>query len=616
MNRITGFTAGLLVCLISATTVALPDSMESELTPEIKKHLQADEVTRKQAALLSIAYVENDKLAKQRDQIAKQASNTKVRAAGLLSQILEGKREAMSPFMEVVAKGQRPDRLLDRALLTVPPATQKEILKKAASHKKLRPAALQYLGEADGAMYQLLGRYLKSSNDKLAEEAAKVISQYPRIEAIDAVEGLLSSDLDQALNLAMSLSQWPHMEEEVVGLLESALEIADASEKRAKVAKRLLEMGKLEDPSVLVERFFTKPADRQRLGKTLLNNGIELPTSKIKKAKKAAKETRLKGLLWEMKAVAGEVQVPKLKKMFKSTDFEKRIFAVRAMGRLNDAAAVSLLGEGLFEGNDQMRLYSARALKHIASEEAIPPLERALDKEKNIRVKVAVIEALGQIGTDKALKLLQFNINSPKVKIKRAILNAFRTTSGDIPESAVAMRLTDRKPQIRMLAFEVLYKRAGETALNRMSTILQQPPMGFYGKLLQYPPTTHRTEIFNKLTRLDDRFARQKALDNMKRIPSQFLGLLAKTAQSSDVPKSTRLAALRYLAKHNRSDDRLLFGTVTRKGNNPAQLRQTAAWALTQYQSADSEASFRGYLSDDSKIIQAIAVYGLASIDR
>jgi HEAT repeat protein len=93
-------------------------------------------------------------------------------------------------------------------------------------------------------------------------------------------------------------------------------------------------------------------------------------------------------------------------------DLFMRVSALYAMGRTADVRWIPYLLPELSSQSPELRMEAARALGELEAIVAIDPLIRMLDTEKDSEVRFAILEALGQIGGDKAKRALQLAADS------------------------------------------------------------------------------------------------------------------------------------------------------------------------------------------------------------
>jgi HEAT repeat protein len=93
-------------------------------------------------------------------------------------------------------------------------------------------------------------------------------------------------------------------------------------------------------------------------------------------------------------------------------DIFMRISALYAMGRSADVRWIPYLLPELENEAPELRMEAARALGELESSAAVDPMIRMLDDEADVEVRYAILEALGQIGGEKAKQALQLALDS------------------------------------------------------------------------------------------------------------------------------------------------------------------------------------------------------------
>jgi HEAT repeat protein len=86
--------------------------------------------------------------------------------------------------------------------------------------------------------------------------------------------------------------------------------------------------------------------------------------------------------------------------------------ALYAMGRSADVRWIPHLLPHLESEIPELRMEAARALGELEAKKAVDPMIRMLDTEPDMEVRFAILEALGQIGGDKAKQALELAADS------------------------------------------------------------------------------------------------------------------------------------------------------------------------------------------------------------
>lgn len=93
-------------------------------------------------------------------------------------------------------------------------------------------------------------------------------------------------------------------------------------------------------------------------------------------------------------------------------DLHMRSSALYAMGRSADVRWIPYLLPHLESEAPALRMEAARALGELEAKAAVNPMIRMLDEEADMEVRIAILEALGQIGGDKARQALELATES------------------------------------------------------------------------------------------------------------------------------------------------------------------------------------------------------------
>ena len=107
---------------------------------------------------------------------------------------------------------------------------------------------------------------------------------------------------------------------------------------------------------------------------------------------------------------------PGAARLIESAQFDEDPFmqssALYAMGRSADVRWIPHLLPFLKSDIPELRMEAARALGELEAKAAVDPMIRMLDDERDMEVRFAILEALGQIGGDKAKQALEMAADS------------------------------------------------------------------------------------------------------------------------------------------------------------------------------------------------------------
>ncbi len=93
-------------------------------------------------------------------------------------------------------------------------------------------------------------------------------------------------------------------------------------------------------------------------------------------------------------------------------DLFMRSSALYAMGRTADVRWIPYLLSELQNEAPELRMEAARSLGVLEASAAVDPMIKMLDDERDSEVRFAILEALGEIGGEKAKQALQLSIDS------------------------------------------------------------------------------------------------------------------------------------------------------------------------------------------------------------
>lgn len=152
--------------------------------------------------------------------------------------------------------------------------------------------------------------------------------------------------------------------------------------------------------------------------------------------------------VYQLAAATGDDEIlSKLRTFFGSNTYSERLLAVRALPYSGDKGAAKTLSSSLFEGKSDMRIASARGLAVMGESSTLSAIQKALGRDRNPEVKLALIDALGAIGTTGALRILRFQTTTNDPKIKQAIIAAIRTSENKEGFKTLRSLLRDRDPR-------------------------------------------------------------------------------------------------------------------------------------------------------------------------
>lgn len=142
---------------------------------------------------------------------------------------------------------------------------------------------------------------------------------------------------------------------------------------------------------------------------------------------------------------------PHLEKRLHSTEIERRAAAVRVLGKVKGRAALEALHPLLRDGSALIRREAAGAIADIAQPESVQPLGDALYGERDLGVRVALIQALAAVRTPDVVPLLQQYIYDGDDAVRGAAVAALVAVRHQSAVELLKLKLTDRSEAVRRI---------------------------------------------------------------------------------------------------------------------------------------------------------------------
>lgn len=613
----------IFVGLLAWPGIAQAGKPSKELTQELQGYAdQAREAEKPRATMyaeMADGALNGRKAAAALGEQAKDA-DPHVRLGAAMGLVLAGAPKATDGLVAELKEDAQLYVKLSEIVRLLPDKDEVAVLKgllKAAAPAQRRDV-LRYVAAQHGALYEVLGDALSDKDAQLRAEALEATLFTARDAAVGLAERMLKNK-DAAvqadgLKLAIGLSERPGGSGAAVALLESALG-AKSAEQATQAARQLVKLGKPRGAEFLGATLAKAEGEAQlTTAQFLLEHNARIATKDAEALLKAENE-RLKQVGWQLTAASGEAQaVDKLVEMFASTHFEERIIAVNALGYTRAPKVVTPLSGGLFEGNRDIRLGSARALGQLADASALGVLEKAMGSERDPEIKVAIVEAIGRVQDPRAIQLLRFQSTAREPAVKLAVVRGLRAQAKPDVLPALKVLQNDRDLQIQWLVFLTTLELAPAQGAAMMAQALRNPPDEFMDDILALKPAT-RDQLLKYLLGEGTPEVRAQALTTALRIGEPLLGMFRELAGDNKVDDEVRRALLTALADRKDAADKVLFERLARAGDKPA-LQKVALAALIELGSEDLDASFRGLLASNDPVVRAQAALGLVMIHR
>jgi HEAT repeat protein/Uri superfamily endonuclease len=163
-------------------------------------------------------------------------------------------------------------------------------------------------------------------------------------------------------------------------------------------------------------------------------------------------------------------EIDELLEVLVSASEESREEAALALGRFG-AAAGERLAAALVTGEADARWWMARALAEVGGEGVVPPLIGILD-DPDADVRACAALALGRIGDGSAAPALADRLDDESAFVASIAADAL-SMLGECAVEALAGRLADQNPHIRLLAVRALGRIRSQSAIGPLFGVLE-----------------------------------------------------------------------------------------------------------------------------------------------
>lgn len=550
----------------------------------------------------------------------RKSENRGVRVAAGMASMLAGDRKADEFVVKELVADAALLRTLEERVSVLPDATESKVLKGLVESGK--PEALVAVARytstqaGDTEIFGVFASMLTSKDGKVQKPAIDA-AMYNRNPAVLAPASKMLASKDEstrvaAVKIAIGITERFGVSEAAQKLLEDALtnssrKVWEPAARRlvelrvpAGSEKLLSEVSKLEDA-----------ADRRDILNFLVAHDVRPKIDQLNDLLEA-KDATERSFAYKLAASTGDADFKK--KLFKeeqSTEFDERLTAVSALGYTRDEAAAKVLARTLFERRTDMRLATAESIEALGKESTVEALQRALRAERDPKVKLAVIEALGSIKSEKSLRALRFLVTDRDPKVKTATLKSINRIGLEEGASALDVLLRDRNLEIQWLAFLTALKLKPSMAMANIKTALRNPPDGYLADVAKLDKAT-RDKVFEYIltetTGTEQSEAIRYSIRNGGYKATLLQLMLAPGTASGD-----RRALMLHFADEENPRGRAVMEQLVRKAPEKG-LKHLAAWLLTRSDNKSLEPSYRGYLGMKDPAIRAVATYGIAVI--
>lgn len=590
---------------------------KEELTGYVEKSAASQDPETRQAILLVRGAVADSKSKKELKALESD-EDARTRLAASLAMVFAGDRKAPIRVAEEITRQGGAYGLLRTMVAPLDDADEKKVVEALLSGAKdgVRNDVYRYLAEQRSpTLFDLALKGLESSDPKTRGAAAQALVSAERSDALAKIAPLSKAKDEgvrkEALQIILAFSDSPETIVDAKKHLVTATQ--DASAKiREPAAIRLLELGDASGLPVMlsIAKAEEKPAGVAAVLGKLLDADAKPKFADVEQWL-ASEDPTVKLRANQLAAASGDAKfIGQLVEMYGSTEFDDRLIAVKSIGYADDKRATNVLTQSLFEARNDIRTAAAEGLVEYANPATLPALKRALTGERDKKIKLTVVDAIGAIGGADALQILRFQVTSNDLETKKRIIEAIRATGMKKGAKALEVLLRDRNNDVQWRAFLAALALDQSVAKPMFATVFRNPPGDFMDDVDELDAPLRKV-VYRYLLEETSGSMRSKAAANTMR-RGEFDDVLYEIVQSSTADTSLRRDIIHHLGNRANKKDLIVLERVAR-GKSPS-LARAAAWMLTRHPDKSLEASYRGYLSSKDEALRAIAALGLVTV--
>lgn len=613
--------------LAPATGFAKVDkALVEELTPVVTEATKSQDLAAKQVSLITWGHWVDKKQLKELEAY-KTDDDPGVRlAAGLALYLANQRKSEDFVIQELSESGDLYMVLKDRVALIEDGKESKLLEKLVKSPKKpeIVRDTTRYLADQNGDLFNLLVKWAKDKKGSdLRQASLTALVAAARLDSLGAAGDLIGhkdQDVQMAgVSLANRIAQSNVASRPAVAaVLQKAVASKDETVRLAATRALLAFNDRSAAAAALEIAATTEDAmlRKELLGSTLagIDRGLKPAIAQVKPLLEKELPADEKVIVYKLAASTNDGAIKEtLLKFYASNDYDERLLATQALPYTSDSGVVGLLERSLFEGNPMMRLYAAQGLQRHANAQSMDALQKALNREKNRDIKLAVIGALGKVNDPRALQVLRFQVTSTDPAIKRAVVDAVRTQGKEDGYKVLEQLLRDRDKDVRWAAFVAAMHIAPKQGESFMSGALREPPASFAVDIETLPQAS-RAKIVEAAARSTLTSVRPLGLGYIKSHRAEYIGLIHALVGEESYNVGVRRSLLDTLSAHPTKKDLVVLERLASKERD-MNVRKQAARILVANASPEMLATFRGMLSAADAELRALAALGLAKIN-
>ncbi|WP_013321948.1 HEAT repeat domain-containing protein [Gloeothece verrucosa] len=162
---------------------------------------------------------------------------------------------------------------------------------------------------------------------------------------------------------------------------------------------------------------------------------------------------------WSLAQIGTETVIDKLFNLLSHSEASPRIWAIWSLGQIHQAYAIEKLMLALEHQDSEIRSRAAVSLGKQKVSAALPFLEKLLVEDSDYSVRGQAAIALGFLGGDKAIELLQRILDDPEIYVHTQATYSLGAIKDPKATEALIKALTHHYPDVRRLAVSMLGER-------------------------------------------------------------------------------------------------------------------------------------------------------------
>jgi HEAT repeat protein len=144
---------------------------------------------------------------------------------------------------------------------------------------------------------------------------------------------------------------------------------------------------------------------------------------------------------------------------------------------IQDISQLSSIIHALQSPSKDARKEAARRLGELELEDAVEQLLLALFDEEDVSVRIQIIEALSQIGTDEAIAGVMDMLEDPDSNVRKAAVNVLREIDSDeVIDALMYLAEEDADCSVRLAAIDALFQYEEDKKISQMFSELSSDP--------------------------------------------------------------------------------------------------------------------------------------------